>query len=155
MRSISIGGDEMEGDLVYTTEINGYKIEYQQIQGTNKWEATAYDDQGNQARSDWMHDSGKCIEQAVYCLQEGYFWHDDAASIVFDRDLKHIPINDYNSPNENDLNSGSVEINNQAILYYSDWVSTLKNIGFYATLVVLSLAALGSLVMLLTLGAGG
>ena len=43
----------------------------------------------------------------------------------------------------------------QVIEYYPDWVSTLKNIGFYATLAVLTLGALGSLAMLLTLGAGG
>lgn len=42
----------------------------------------------------------------------------------------------------------------QVIEYYPDWVSTLKNIGFYATLAVFAIVAFGSLVMLLTLGAG-
>lgn len=54
-----------------------------------------------------------------------------------------------------DMDAGNAETPRQIIEYYPDWVSTLKNIGFYATLAVLSLAALGSLVMLLTLGAGG
>ena len=53
------------------------------------------------------------------------------------------------------VDDGSAEQPKQVIEYYPDWVSTLKNIRFYATLAFLMLGALGSLVMLLTLGAGG
>jgi len=53
------------------------------------------------------------------------------------------------------VDDGSAEQPKQVIEYYPDWVSTVKNIGFYATLAVFMLGALVSLVMLLTLGAGG
>lgn len=56
---------------------------------------------------------------------------------------------------EADGTEGTGAGKSQVIEYYPDWVSNLKNICFYATLTVLILGALGSLVMLLTLGAGG
>ena len=56
---------------------------------------------------------------------------------------------------ESDGTEGNGAGKTQVIQYHPDWVSNLANIGFYATLAILILGALGSLVMLLTLGAGG
>lgn len=53
------------------------------------------------------------------------------------------------------VDDGSAEQPKQVIQYYPDWVSTLAYVGFYAKLTVLMLGALGSLVMLIMLVAGG
>ena len=112
----------MDGDVIYEANINGQRVEYQQIQGTDKWEATAYDEYGNQARSNWTPNIEENINLAVNMLEAGYYWRDDAAEIKFDRDVVNRSSSNYYN-NQDYLNTDdglTPEPKRQVVQYYED-----------------------------------
>ena len=132
MRSISIGGDEMGSELGLGYKLVVYEDQYCTYVAK---EITGFDnaEQAREHQNDYPY---------------------TRVQIDYDNYLDGHVANSDDMRSEN-VNDGSEETSRQVIEYYPDWVSALKNIGFYATLAVLTLGALGSLVMLLTLGAGG
>jgi hypothetical protein len=127
MRSIKIGGDEMTIKIEVFTNSGMYEIE-EEIHGFPNAQAAAdYRD----------HDARICYKFTKLAQDEG-------------QPVCYGPMNAMEADGAEGTGAGQAQV----IEYYPDWVSTLKNFSFYATLAFLMLWALGSLVMLLTLGAG-
>lgn len=128
MRSIRIGGDEMAIKIEVFTNSGMYEIE-EEIHGFPNAQAAAhYRD----------HDDRLCYKYTKLAPDES-------------QAVYYGPMNAM----ESDGTEGNGAGKTQVIQYHPDWVSNLANIGFHATLAVLMLGALGSLVMLIMSVAGG